>query len=81
MLLPDKHVKIAESILGLAALVVANMKKPVAFDNLMAIVAPKFETLEWPAYHNTETVSLALCYLHSVGLVDVTPDGDLFRCD
>jgi hypothetical protein len=81
MLLPDKHVKIAESIIGLAALVVANMEKPVAFDNLMAILAPKFETPEWPAYHNTETVSLALCYLHAVGLVDVTPDGDLYRCD
>ena len=81
MLLPDKHVKIAESILGLAALVVENMGQPVAFDKLMAILTPKFDTPEWPAHHTTETVSLALCYLHSTGLVDVTPDGDLYRCD
>lgn len=81
MLLPDKHVKIGESILGLAALVMANVEEPIAFDNLMAVLTPKFETPEWPAYHNTETVSLALCFLYSVGLVDVTSEGDLHRCD
>ncbi len=81
MLLPDKHVRIGESILGLAALVVANLEKPLAFDNLMAVLSPKFETPEWPAYHNTETVSLALCFLHLTGLVDVTLEGDVYRCD
>ena len=81
MLLPDKHVKISESILGLAALVVVTMEKPLPFDNLMATLISKFETPEWPAYHNTETVSLAVCFLFSVGLVDVTPEGDLYRCD
>jgi hypothetical protein len=80
MLLPDKHVKIGESILGLAALVVVTLEEPLAFDKLMAVLCPKFETPEWPAYHNTETVSLALCFLHSAGLVDVTPEGDLYRC-
>lgn len=81
MLLPDKHVKIGESILGLAALVVASLETPLAFDALMAVLSPKFETSEWPAFHTTETVSLALCFLHSTGLVDVTPEGDLHRCD
>jgi hypothetical protein len=81
VLLPDKHIKIGESILGLAALVMANLEKPRAFDNLMAALAPKFGTSEWPAYHNTGTVSLALCFLHSAGLVDVTTEGDLYRCD
>jgi hypothetical protein len=80
MLLPDKHVKIAESILGLAALVVANLQKPLPFDDLMAVLTPKFETPEWPAYHNTETVLLALCFLYSAALVEVTPEGDLYRC-
>ncbi len=80
MLLPDKHVKIGESILGLAALVVANLEEPLPFDNLMADLTPKFETPEWPAYHNTETVSLALCFLYSAGLVDVTPEGEVYRC-
>jgi len=81
VLLPDKHVKIGESILGLAALVVVNLERPLAFDKLMAVLSPKFETPEWPAYHNTETVSLALCFLQLAGLIEVTPEGDLYRCD
>jgi len=81
VLLPDKHLKIGESILGLAALVLTNLEKPQAFDKLMAILAKRFETPEWPAYHNTETVTLALCFLHLAGFIDVTPEGDLTRCD
>jgi hypothetical protein len=81
VLLPEKHVKIAESILGLAGFVAANLEQPLAFDKLMAALTPKFETEEWPAYHNTETVSLALCFLHFIGLIEVTPEGDLYRCD
>jgi len=55
VLLPDKHIKIGESILGLAGLVVVNLEHPLPFDNLMTVLTPKFETPEWPAYHNTET--------------------------
>lgn len=81
MLLPDKHVKISESILGLSALVVSNIDGGITFDKLMGRLVRKFETPEWPAYHNTETVALALCFLYTIGLVDVTKEGDLFRCD
>jgi len=81
VLLPDKHIKIGESILGLAGLVVVNLEHPLPFDNLMTVLTPKFETPEWPAYHNTETVSLAVCFLYLAGLVDVTVEGDLYRCD
>lgn len=81
MLLPDKHIRVAESILGLSSLVLAHMRKPRTFDSLMAALSPKFETSAWPAYHTTETVCLALCFLFSVGLIDVSPDGELYRCD
>lgn len=80
MLLPDKHIKIGESILGLAGLILTNLERPQTFDTLMAILTEKFETSEWPAYHNAQTVSLALCFLYSANIIDVTPDGDLRRC-
>src|SRR5262249_446032 len=81
VLLPDKHVRICESILGLAALVLANLTDPLPFDKLMAVLAPQFETPAWPAYHNGEICGLGLCFLFAAGLVDVSVDGDLFRCD
>ena len=80
MLLPDKHIKISESLLGLAALVLESLTKPLSFDALMASFSSKFETPEWPAFHNAESVCLALCFLHSIGLVDVATDGELYRC-
>jgi hypothetical protein len=80
MLLPDKHIRVGESILGLAALVLMQLKKPCTFDHLMAVLTPKFDTPEWPAYHNAETVSLALCLLYALGLIDVSDDGELNRC-
>ena len=63
MLLPDKHIKISESLLGLAALVLESLTKPLSFDALMASFSSKFETPEWPAFHNAESVCLALCFL------------------
>ena len=80
MLLPDKHVRLAESLLGLAALVLAALDRPLTFDRLMGRLAPQFETPDWPAFHTAETVSLALCFLYAVGAVDVTEDGELVRC-
>ncbi len=81
MLLPDKHVKICESIFGLAAFVLANLSEALSFDELMAALTPKFDTPDWPAFHNAETVTLALCFLYAAGLIDVSADGDVFRCD
>lgn len=80
MLLPDKHLRISESILGLAALVLSRLKKPIAFDKLMTRLAKEFDTPSWPARHSAESVSLALCLLYSIGKIDVATDGTIVRC-
>lgn len=81
MLLPDKHIRISESILGLSTLVLEALATPVPFDKLVRLLTPKFETREWPAYHDATTVTLALCVLYSMGLIEVSADGTLSRCD
>ena len=80
MLLPDKHIRIAESILGVAGLVVATIKQPTSLDELMVKLSPVFDTPKWPASHGVESVVMALCFLNSIGVVDVTATGDLVRC-
>jgi hypothetical protein len=80
VLLPDKHITISESLLGLAALILTVLEESMSFDSLLAKVAKEFETPSWPAFHNAESVCLALCFLHSIGVVDVESNGDLFRC-
>ncbi len=80
MLLPDKHLRICESVLGLAALVLAHLQRPLRFDKLMASLDAVFGSEDWPASHNAETTTLALCVLYAIGLVDVSEDGDIHRC-
>lgn len=80
MLLPDKHIRIAESVLGLAGLVAHTLREPMTLDQLMSAVATTLEQ-DWKTQYAPETVNLALCFLFSTGQVDVTPQGDLRRCD
>lgn len=81
MLLPDKHLRIAESVLGFAGLVLSLIPKPLPFDSLWKRVQEKLTSREWPAAHGVENFALALCFLFSIGAVDVSPNGELFRCD
>jgi hypothetical protein len=80
VLLPDKHITIAASVLGLSALVLSALAEPLTFDALMEALEPKFDTVDWPAFHTAESVSLALSLLYAMDLLDVTPEGELFRC-
>ena len=80
MLLPDKHLRLSESVLGLAGLVLSHLGKPTPFDALWKRVREQTGTPEWPAVHGVENFVLALCFLYSVGAVDVSPSGELFRC-
>jgi hypothetical protein len=80
VLLPDKHLRISESVLGFAGLVLSLVSKPVPFDSLWKSVQEKLESPEWPK-HGVENFALALCFLFSIGSLDVSSKGELFRCD
>ena len=81
VLLPDKHLRISECVLGLAGLVLAHIVRPTRFDALWAKVREKMGSPEWPAVHGVENFVLALCFLFSIGLIEVSSDGEIFRCD
>jgi hypothetical protein len=81
VLLPDKHLKLSESVIGLAGLVLSDISKPTWFDALWMRVQEKTGTPDWPAVHGVENFVLSLCFLYSVGAIDVTQNGELVRCD
>jgi hypothetical protein len=80
VLLPDKHLRLSESILGFAGLVLSYVSKPRTFDDLWKRVRENFDTAEWPATHGVENFVLALCFLHSIAAIDVAANGELVRC-
>lgn len=81
MLLPDKHIRLSESILGLAGLVVANLRRPSTFDGLWKRITQLLDTPDWPAAHGVENFVLALTFLFSIGAIDVSREGELSRCN
>jgi len=81
MLLPDKHIRISESILGLAGLVYDSLTAPKSLDALIDSLESRLESDQWPIAHSTQALTLSLCFLHSVNLVDVDSRGEFFRCD
>jgi hypothetical protein len=81
VLLPDKHIRLSESIIGLAALVLSNLPRFTTFDALWKKVGDQLDGPKWPAIHGVENFVLAICFLHAIGKVDVSEDGELFRCD
>jgi hypothetical protein len=72
--------RLSESILGFAGLVLSLINKPITFDQLLKRVQDQQVRGSWPAVHGAENFVLALCFLFSIGSVDVTPGGELFRC-
>lgn len=81
MLLPDKHIRISESVLGIAGLVLQSLKTSKSFDQLVAKISKDQSEQSWPGDYSVESIALALCFLHSIEAVDVTNNGDLVKCD
>jgi hypothetical protein len=80
MLLPDKHITLAESILGLGAVVLESLDRPRTIDYLFKTVRQLRDAGRMPAFHDFDTVTLAVLFLYSVGVVESTESGTIRRC-
>ena len=80
MLLPDKHIRISESILGIAGLVLDSLQQSSSFDELVTRVSKYQAEQKWPSEYSVESITLALCFLHSIDAVEVTVSGELVKC-
>lgn len=80
MLLPDKHISVAESLIGLGSFVLSELESAQAIDHVYDAVEEAVETDRLPAYHNFDSVTLAILFLYSVGAVRLTDSGMLTRC-
>ncbi len=80
MLLPDKHISLAESVLGLGAFLLGELDHPQTVDRLHSQVAAAMADRSMPAYHDFDAVLLALMFLYSIGAVELTEGGGVRRC-
>ena len=81
MILPDKHIKLSESILGLGGVLVKLLNHDYFVDELWK----KFEKInnspEMPTNHTYDNFLLTLDFLFLIGAVNVNNDGRLYLCN
>ena len=80
MLLPDKHITLAESILGLGAFVLRQLERPKTVDQLFLRVSEAREDDSLPAFHDLDSLLLAIDFLYAVGAINATATGAVQSC-
>ena len=80
MLLPDKHITLAESILGLGGFILSFLDRPKTTDQIYQRVKESREDKSLPAFHDFDSVILALVFLYSIGAIEATDAGAVRRC-
>ncbi len=81
MLMPDKHIKFAESLLGLGSFVLDALTVPQTIDDLWDRYGKAKKAGEYPASHTFENLVLAVDILFAIDAVyELENSGVLKRC-
>ncbi|MFA7708344.1 MAG: ABC-three component system middle component 6 [Candidatus Pacearchaeota archaeon] len=81
MILPSKHVKIAESLFGLGGIILSLLDKPKDLDKLWAEFERFNNTDYFPAYHNYDNFILAIDLLFLLNLIKLNEIGEIIKCN
>jgi hypothetical protein len=78
MILPSKHIKLSESIIGLGGYLLKLLKEPITVDDLWFKFQKANNTDSFPAYHSFDNVVLGLNLLFSIGAIDIDEQGKIY---
>ena len=79
MILPSKHIRVAESIFGLAGFIIAKLEEPATIDELWQVYLKANDTKRFPAYHGFDQFILAIDFLFVMNAVDINSKGELYN--
>jgi hypothetical protein len=80
MLLPDKHIRFSESLLGLGAFVLDALSTPKTIDTIWKDINIQMEDGRLPARHTFDNLVLAIDILYTIKAVKLDGDDRLKRC-
>lgn len=78
MLLPDKHISFAESLLGFGTFILENLRIPQDIDALWRLFE-KSRGRDYPAYHSFDNLVLTVDILYTIGAIHMDSNGKLVR--
>lgn len=80
MLMPDKHIRVSESLLGLGSFVLEALCISRSMDELWGEFQEQARSGTYPAHHSFENLILAIDMLFSIGAVELDKNGNLTKC-
>lgn len=79
MILPSKHIRVAESLFGLGGIILSLLtQKPKTVDELWLKLTKLNNSPKLPAYHTFDNLILCLLYLFSIGAIDINQGEKIF---
>lgn len=81
MILPDKHIKLSESIFGLAGVILAELRHPDYIEELWGKFERINNTERMPTNHSYDNFLIALDYLYMIGAIDADEENKLYICN
>ena len=82
MILPSKHIRFSESLLGLGGVILEILQTPMTIDeiwNQYQIINKDRKKL--PAYHNFENIILAVNFLFLINAIQLNTENKLEKCN
>lgn len=78
MILPTKHIRISESLIGLGGFLIKLLNEPMTIDKLW-VKYSKYNNKKLPAYHSFDNLVLSLNVLYMMGIVEINDKGELYH--
>lgn len=81
MILPSKHIRLSESLLGLGGILLKFIvRKSYTVDSLWQEYSKINNTKDFfPAYHNFDNVIMSIDLLYVIGAIDINEKGEIIK--
>ncbi|MGP8330440.1 MAG: ABC-three component system middle component 6 [Methanosarcinaceae archaeon] len=79
MIMPTKHIRFSESILGFGSYILSNLDTPKSVDTLWKKYNADFENELYFAKQSFDNLILAIVFLYSINTI-IEEDGELRKC-
>jgi len=81
MILPGKHIRFAESLIGLGAVIIDILKIKRDIDGVWFEYQKINNTRKFPAYHTYDNLVLCIDFLYALNTITIDEHGGIVRCN
>jgi len=81
MILPQKHIKLSESVFGLGGFLLNLLNSPKDIDKLWAEYEKGVKKGNFKKMHTFDNFLLSLDFLFIIGAINISQEGKLKKCD